>query len=145
MSNRPQFLFAVYEGDKRVYDGASADVAAWLGMADPNRLYTYVYNGNKWKRRYRIVKTFEEVRPRVTDIYVKPRKNARKMPKEKNHIIPESEEEEYLHELIRRFSHYNETFSWNNGEQFKERLNDAGIFFTSRRCMDGKGYILERI
>lgn len=121
-------LYGVFDGDKLVFEGTATEVANKYEMYDRMTVYNYANRDWKIHRKYTI---------RFL------RKTYKKLNEHHKKQAPTEREQRVANAITMMKVHGN--LYCKDHEEYRKELEDEGIYYTYRPCMDGKGFILERV
>ncbi len=120
---RQAYEYGIFEGDNLVAKGTAKFLYDQFNVV----VHEYVYAKCLWRRKYSIRKLGLPTRNVVM---------------QKGPMTNEQYAEQLASKILRL--KYDGNVYASDPDIYRKDLNDAGIYFTYRPCMDGVGYILER-
>ena len=120
-------IYGVFEGDTKVFEGTATEVANAYELYDRMTVYNYVNKDWKIHRKYTIKFLKKAQRKLNTPVKKKPTKH-----------------ELRAENVILMMNLYGNTYV-RDPEEYRKELEAENIDYTYRPCMDGKGFILERV
>ena len=122
MSKKRQY--GIFDGDELLATGSSAFILGTYGIY-PHR---YAYTGELYRKKYTVKRLGLWVGNKILSDKIEVKKDKKEM----------------IENSLRSMKLYGNTYA-DDPELYREILETNGIRFTYRPCMDGHGYILERI